>query len=142
VIGEGRGRCDGLPIDAVFALDGRVVVKRPFDAGAERCEPQRALDLGGDRPRAVALGKCHFIERGAAQAAAGREKRNGFDQVGLAGAVRTDEHDHRRVDFKRGRVIVAEIVEGQAKDGHQSSGIRLPGIGNQDSATARSDFDT
>ena len=88
VIGERRGRADRLAVDPAFALDCRAVLDRPFDPGAERRQPQRALDFGGDRPGTVALAERHLIERGAAQAAAGRKERNRFDQIGFAGAVR------------------------------------------------------
>ena len=74
----------------------RVVAGRRLDAGAERREPERALDLGRHRPGAVALAEGDLVERGAAQAAPGREQRDRFEQVGLAGAVRADEHDRRR----------------------------------------------
>ena len=93
VIGESGSRSDRFTIDPAFALHQRAVFGRPLDAGAERGEPQRALDLGGHRPGAVALVERHLLERGAAQTAARREKRNGLDQIGLARAVRPIEHD-------------------------------------------------
>ena len=94
----------------------RAVLGRPLDAGAERGEPQRAFDFGGNRPGAVALAEGDLLERGAAQPAAGREKRNGLDQIGLAGAVRPDEHDRLGAGFERRRAVVAEIGERQAVD--------------------------
>ena len=115
VIGEGCGRRHRFAIDAAFAHNRRgALLERPLDPGAQRSKPQRALDLGGDRPRAVALAEGHLIERRAAQTAAGREERNGLDQIGLAGAVRPDQHDRLLAGFERGRVVVAEIVERQA----------------------------
>ena len=71
----------------------RVLRGGRLDAGAERREAERAFDLGGDRPGAVALGERDLVERRAAQAAAGRQKRDRLDQIGLAGAVRPDQHD-------------------------------------------------
>ena len=67
--------------------------RRRLDAGAERREAERAFDLGRDRPGAVAFGERDLLERGAAQAAARRQKRDRLDQIGLAGAVRPDQHD-------------------------------------------------
>ena len=73
--------------------DRRVLGRRRLDAGAERGEPERALDVGRHRPRAVAFREGDLLERGAAQPAPGRQERDRLDQVGLAGAVRPDQHD-------------------------------------------------
>ena len=110
MIGESRSRGDRLAIDPVFAQNG-AFVRRPLDPGAERGEPKRSLDLGGDRPGAVALAEGDLVERGAAQPAAGRQEGNRLDQIGLAGAIGADQHDGRRVGFKRRRVIIAEVGE-------------------------------
>ena len=139
VIGEGCGRGNRLAINPAFAHKRRgAVVERPLDPGAQRSKPQRALDLGGDRPRAVALAEGHLIERRPAQTAAGREERNGLDQIGLAGAIRPDQHDRLLAGFEAGRVVVAEIVQRQATNRHQQSGIRRQGSGKQESKPSRS----
>ena len=117
VIGEGRGR--SRPARGRSGICAAIVApssERPLDAGAERGKPERALDFGGDRPGAVAFAERDLVERGAAQAAARREERNRLDQIGLAGAVRPDQHDGVRVGFKRRRVIVAEIGQREATD--------------------------
>ena len=72
MIAEGRGGADILAVDAAAAARGGFPAWR-LDAGAERGEPQRALDLGGDRPGAVALVVGDIFQRGATQASAGRE---------------------------------------------------------------------
>ena len=82
-----------------------------LDPGAERCKAERAFEFGRDRPGAVALGKRDLVERRAAQAAARGEERDRLDQIGLARAVRPDEHGKLRVDGKRRRAIAAEICE-------------------------------
>ena len=121
VIGEGCGRADRLAVNPALALDHDAVLGRPFDAGTERRQAQRALDLGGDRPRAVALAECDFLERGAAQTAAGREEGNGLDQIGFAGAIGTDQHDGLRADLERRRVVVAEISQREPANCHYPS---------------------
>ena len=126
MIGKGRGRRDRLPVDPVFALARGVILDGALDAGAKRGEPQRALDFGGDRPRAVAFAKRDLVERRSPQAAAGRKEGNRFDQIGFAGAVRPDQHDRFRVGFERGRVVIAEIGQRQVggSSGFQQSGDR------------------
>ena len=71
---------------------------RRLDPGAERRKAERAFEFGRDRPGAVAFGERDLVERRAAQAASRREKRDRLDQVGLAGAVRSDQHGKLRVD--------------------------------------------
>ena len=114
VIGEGRGGADRLPVDA--ALAQRAFLGAGLDAGAERRQPERAFDLGRHRPRAVALIVGDIVERRAAQAASGRQKRDRLDAIGLAGAVRADQH-HRPVRSMDARgAVAAEIGQRQAAD--------------------------
>ena len=122
MIGKRRGRADRLTIDPAFALCCRTVLGRSLDPSAERGETKRALDLGSDGPGTVALVERHFLERGAAQTAARREKRNRFDQIGLAGAVWPIEHDRCGVRLECRRMIIAEIAERQAADTGGSHG--------------------
>jgi hypothetical protein len=51
-----------------------------------------------------------------AAAAPGREKRDRLDEVGLARAVRPDEHHRPGADLDLRAVIAAEIRQGQAAD--------------------------
>src|SRR5579885_977765 len=102
MVGEGCGRGDRLAIDATFALD-YAVAGRPLDAGAKGCESERAVDLGGDGPRAVPFAESDLIESGPAQSTPWGKERDRFDQVGFAGAV-----------LERRRMIVAEIRDRQA----------------------------
>jgi len=69
----------------------------------------------------VTLAECDLLEGGAAKPPPGREKRDRFEQVGLAGAVRADQHHRAVADRQRCGVIAAEIREGQAAD---AGGIR------------------
>ena len=123
MIGEGGRGTHRLAIDPAFALSVRAIVGRALDAGAERCKPERALDLGGHRPGAVAFLEGHFVQRRTAQPASGREKRNRLDQVGFAGAVRSAQHDRPGVaGLNRHTPVVAEIAQRQAADeGHDNS---------------------
>ena len=124
VISESRSRSDRFTIDPADAVTDGAVFGFALDAGAERSEPQRAFDFGGDSPGTVTLLECHFLKRGAAQAATGGEKRDRFDQVGFAGAIRPVERDDAAVGLKRRRVVVAEIGQGQAADtDHRRSDI-------------------
>ncbi len=79
-------------------VERRVFRRRRLDPGAERREAERAFEFGRDRPRAVAFGERDLVERRAAQAASRREKRDRLDQIGLAGAVRSDQHGELCVD--------------------------------------------
>ena len=121
MIGEGRGRADRLAVDPA-APRGLRALGRRLDPGAERGSAERALDLGRDRPGAVALARCHFLERGAAQAAAGREKRDRLQEIGLARAVRAQQHDGSITDLELGAAIGAEILEPQPQDPRAARG--------------------
>src|SRR5947209_18658913 len=90
--------------------DGRL------DAGSERRQAQRTLDLRRDRPGAVTLRKGDILQRRAAQAASGRQQRDRLDQIGLAGAVRPDQQHRPGADLDLRGVIAAEIGQGQATD--------------------------
>ena len=54
---------------------------------------------------------------GAAQPAAGREQRDGLEQIGLARAVGPDQHQVPPIEIERRRGVVAEVREAQAGDG-------------------------
>ena len=116
MIGEIRRRADRLAVDPAEPRPPGVLAGRRLDAGAESCEPEHALDLGGHRPGAVALGERHLVERGAAQATPRRQKRDRLDQVGLAGAVRPGQHHEVAADLQARRVVAAEVGQGQAAD--------------------------
>ena len=118
VIGEGRRRGDRLSRSTRHLREGAdILAGRRIDAGAERGEPQHALDLGRHRPGAVALGERQLFHGGAAQAPARRQQRDRLDQIGLAGAVGPGQH-HRpgwpKLDLRG--VIAAEIGEAQTAD--------------------------
>ena len=70
------------------------------------------------------------VERGAAQAASGRQKRDRLDAIGLAGAVRPHQHHHVAARLQARRAIIAEVRQRQAVDaggGHVGGGaIFLP----------------
>ena len=50
MIAEGGGRVHGLAVDPAAPAGGGRIAAGRVDAGAERCQPERALDLGGYRP--------------------------------------------------------------------------------------------
>ena len=94
MIAEGGGGTDRLAVDPAAPAGGGAFAAGRVDAGAERGKAERALDLGGHRPGAVALDIGDIVERGAAQAPSGRQKRDRLDAIGLAGAVRPHQHHH------------------------------------------------
>ncbi len=129
VVGKRRGGGNRLAIDAALARGRHDVAGRRFDAGSERCETEGALDVARRRPGAVTFGKRQLVERRASQAAPGRQQRDRFDQIGLAGAVRSRQHHERRADVDLRRVIAAEIAQRQAADAggsHERSCYRKP----------------
>src|SRR5262249_2020707 len=100
-----------------------ILALRRLDAGAERDEAERALDLGRYRPGAVALAERDLVEGGATKPAPRREERDRLEQIGLAGAVRADQDDGTVVDRARRGVIAAEVRQRQAADaggGHRA----------------------
>jgi hypothetical protein len=116
VIGEGAGGGHRLAIDAALAGDGDVLVGRRLDAGAERRQAKRAFDIGCHRPGAVAFHEGDLGEGGASQPAPGCEKRYGFNQVGLARAIRSDQHHQIGGNVDLRGLIAAEVIECEAAD--------------------------
>src|SRR5262249_24108925 len=106
MVGKSRGGADRLAIDAAEPAYGAIAVGGRFDACAQRHKPERALNLNGHGPRpgaraavlTVSLAKRHLLQRRTSQAASRREKRDGLEKIGLAGAVRADEHDQAVLD--------------------------------------------
>ena len=99
-----------------------------LDAGAERREPERAFELGRRPPRTPspsANATSSSVARRSPRP--GREKRDRLEQIGLAGAVRADQHDRlvaRRSSARR--AIAAEIRQRQAADaGGGSHGVPI-----------------
>ena len=72
MIAKGGGGCDRLAIDAAATGRGLPFAARWLDAGAQRCEPERALGFRRHRPGAVALVVGDILKRGAPQPAAWR----------------------------------------------------------------------
>ena len=102
---------------------------RRVDAGAKRGKAAFALDLGGDRPRAIALIVGNVFERGAAQSASRRQKRDGFKTVGLARAVRPDQRDEIAGRMQARRAVITEMREAETQDtgdGHDADAGALP----------------
>src|SRR5580698_3834666 len=99
MIRKRRRRADRLAVDTAFAGARRRLLGRcPLDAGAERREPQSAVDLDGYGPEplvgaiggvaarfavfAIALREGHLVELRAAQAPARRQKRDRLQYIG------------------------------------------------------------
>ena len=112
VIGEGARRADRRAVDAVEPLARLVAVAR-FEADAELMDRAFVLDLDRDRESAAAADPRAGGEFGAAQAAAGREQRQGLEQIGLAGAVLAAEDDERAFQRQVEARIGAEVAEHQ-----------------------------
>jgi len=85
--------------------------------GTELNRAKRAFDLGGNRPGTLALASRDFFEGCPSQSAAGREKRNRFEKIGLAGAVRPDQYDRAAAGADVELAIRAEIRELQTTNG-------------------------
>src|ERR1700723_2271725 len=113
MIPERRGGCDRFAVDPAAPAGGGRLDARRIDAGAERCEAERALDLGGYRPRAVALIIRDIVKGGAAQSPSGRQERDRLDTIGLAGPVGADQRDHVAARLQARRAIIAEMREGK-----------------------------
>ena len=95
---------------------GRPSAVRPFgQAGADIELPERRVEARRHRPARRAHARKLGIGR-AAQPLARRQQRDGFQQVGLAGAVGAGEHDGAGTDAQRQAPVVAEIGELQPLD--------------------------
>ena len=132
MIAEGGGRTHRLAVDPAAPAGAAVFLAGCVDAGAQRRQSQLALDFGGHRPGAVALIVGDILQRGAAQTASRRQKRDRLQAVGLAGAVRTDQHHHVAARLQARRAIVAEMREAETMDaggGHDWRGLcRIVGM--------------
>ena len=89
--------------------------RRPAPAGAELHFVPWAVATSAAMAQEAALPQAgQFIETGAAQAAARREQRDGFEQIGLARAIGAGQRDEARRYVQPEAGIIAEIGEGQA----------------------------
>src|SRR6201981_1811987 len=84
-----------------------------------------APSFGGGSIPVPSVAKPSAPSISAATAAAWGKKRDRFDQVGLAGAVRPNQRDRSGTGGERGALVVAEIMQIEATDecGHRF-GIR------------------
>ena len=124
VVAERRRRGHRFAVDTAAPAARGGIGRRRVDAGAERGQSQRALDFGGNRPRAVALIVGNVLQHRPAQPATRRQKRNRLDAIGFSGAVRARQHHHVAPRLKARRAIVAEMRELEAVNagsGHCSS---------------------
>jgi len=76
MIGEGGGRTGWLAVDPILAKRRDLGAAGRLDAGAERGEAERAVDLRRHRPGLVALVEGEFAEFGAPQPATRRQQRD------------------------------------------------------------------
>ena len=95
-----RGRCRSAP--------------RRAGSAAGRRSPRRRAASGRSRRRHAAV---DLAEPGAAQAAAGREKGNCLQEIGLARAIGAGQHHGAVIELEPGRAIAAEIGEDEARHG-------------------------
>ena len=130
--------------------------RQPFAERVHRC--RGAVDANpatfgsaGERPRAdfaspifAATPKPpgpplpgHLGERCAAKTAARGEQRDGFEQVGLAGAVLAREQHEARAGLDRRLGIGTEVGQGQPADGHRYSPSAEPARSNPRRRTCR-----
>jgi len=115
VLGKGARGAYRLAIDPRLALRAFIACGR-LNPGAEHRRTERSLDFGGNRPGAVALRRRDIFDRGAAQAAARREKRDCFEDVGLAGTVRPEKQGSAPLEIERSLPVGAEVREFELED--------------------------
>ena len=113
MVGEGARRGDGRAVDAVEPLAGLSPSALRSKPDAELMDCAFVLDLDRDRESAGAADPRAGRELGAAQAAAGREQRQGLEQIGLAGAVLAAKDDERALERKVEAGVGAEVAEHQ-----------------------------
>ncbi len=98
------------------AANGRFVLRRRVDAGAEPHFAFGAIDRRRHRPGTVTVAGGRVLQCRAAKAAARREIRDRFENVGLARAVLAKKDDRTFAESEIGTSIGAEIRELQAAD--------------------------
>ena len=113
-------------VDDDFANSTMVLaLRRPLPRRAEADSSTTRYDSCGCRPTTFSASRCDILVGSAAQAAAGRQQRDCFQQIGLASAVGPGEDDDGGLGFESESAIVAEIVERQAAE-PQFRGMHLP----------------
>ena len=86
--------------------------------------------IGADgEAAAAALARDVLVGR-AAQAAAGRQERDGFQEIGLAGTIVADEDDEATGEAQRQRLVIAEIGQTQFVEPHRGRRPAVGGGGN------------
>src|SRR5205823_2533432 len=109
-----RRRGDWLAVDMALARDNRGLVgDRRDETGAQVYESEGPLHIDRCGPRAVPLGERYIFEHGAAEPSARGEKRNGFENIRLARAVQSDEHDRTGAHLDLFSAIAPEIGQPQ-----------------------------
>ena len=104
-------------------------------AGADIGLPQGAGESSSHGPMPGAAAACEIGQPRAPQAAAGRQHRYGFEQVGLAAAVWAGDDGQPRSRAPGQAGVVAEIRQGEANELHappyarfRPPGGRAPGV--------------
>jgi hypothetical protein len=103
---------------------------RRVEAGADDDASIRQLERRGDRPRrrrdsfARSRSTADLVQPGAAQTAAGGEKGDRLEQVGLARAVFAEQQDRRGIELQPQAAVVAELREPQLPYDHDTSNGR------------------
>ena len=109
--GDRRGRAG--PVDPAQPADAAVEARR-LASGAEAMLAAVACQGQGDGEASGTLLARHRGEFGPAQAPAGGEQGDGFEDVGLAGPVLAHERDEARRQRQVEVGVVAEVAGGQA----------------------------
>ncbi len=125
MVAERGGGIDRLAVDPAAPHRRGVLGGSRVDPGAERGQPQRALDLGRHRPGAVALVVGQILQGGAAQPAPRRQQRNRLQAIGLAGAVGAHQHHQVGGRAHARRAVAAEMCQGEAADAGSGHGLEL-----------------
>ena len=142
MVGEALGRGDGRAIDAAFSAR-RTKAVAGVEARAElhlRQDFAAVLEFQRNGPAAGAALARAIGKLRAAQAAAWREERQGFEQVRLAGSVMPGQHHGGTGQREVERRVGAEIAQNETPDARST--LRLHGATTRTSLlpNARSPF--
>ena len=120
VLGKGDLAPDGMAVDP-DKPPLRCAFGCHIAAGADIDRAEWGFNAGGDRPAdsLARLGRAadplDIGQLGAAQATAGRQEADGFQQVGLAGTVRSRQHDGTRVGVQPRALVAAETRQRETR---------------------------
>ena len=134
-----RGLAGGrTAVDADHAARHAAFAPGGLETGADGEPALRRVECGGDRPaggRLVfaksfsGLAAADFVEAGTAQAAAGREKGQRLQQIGLARAIAAHQHHGADAAIESKLTVVAEVGQPDLAHGEKRRRCAAYGVG-------------